>query len=1426
MSLSAVVLPSPTEGSTESILEGTTIYDSGTAVDAKIAELANITISGDAQITGTLSNAANSSRIDDIKENAKIGTLRSTAGNSITKISGGQIDNLYFNGLEFKSIEGSAVIGTLTNEYIIDSIAGNAQITKLINEDSDANNKNSEIKSIGGNANITTLENAGAVTIADNAVIGTMTNKNTNTNNAAKITGGAITQLDNSGTITDISGGTISTLNSNSGSVGISGGSITTLNYTGGTLVFKNTTKVIETLNNKGEFALASAATVGAFSNESTAKTTISGFKFTTNSFANLGNLMFSMSANEMGQLIVNDYFNNNGGTVTVDVAGLTESKQIIVTKNNDFSKITGLTSVVFQNQDSTKTYEYKDGWINVTSTTTQPTFVDIATGQSEVDFDNKSGYKVSVTGGSVTGTLTNRSGGEVVEISSGSVNGLTNESGGKVTAISGGTITTLDNSGTINDISNGTITTLNQKAGASLNISANTAKIMELNNESSDLILSNGAIKNLNNKSGATIADINGNTIVTKLTNEQGGTVTKLSGGVFNIIKNYGKMGDVSIKMAVKDAAEAKDGINFADGSNTSLNAAKFSNYEGGSIEKLNLNMILTTSGAKYKHIVLDNNYGGTIGEITGGTYFNVYNGGNIDIISGGTFGKSFNYSMSTAGFFYNGGTNSTNPDAATIGKITGGTFNVDFENRKNTKIGEISGSANFKKAINNAGTIGNINGGTITTLTNKSGGVISKITSGTITTLDNQKGGTITELAGGSFTNDIKNAGEISKISGNIQKNIANTGTIAEVASGASVLKITNNDAAATATIKGGTVSTLENKSGAVSLESGEITALTNSNAANKVNIKGGKVVTLENTNGTATIESGEVGTLNFTAGTLGITSTSAKIGTLNTKAVLASLENKGTIDKIQGSGITTLTNSGTIGDITNVSVTTLTNNSGGVVDISGTLNGKIVNSGTVNFTMKTANTLGKLVGTFENKDGGRVGVDVQGATLAQKYTFIDGSQTGLIEAAFEIKNPNAEYLKLTLDNDFTSVTLTKSDEFEKDFGGDSGGGQSSSSGTSQISNRYALASKLLTSNADIANTSAVSDADSSIKESYVSNPKAILSSFKAGAAAATPLGMGTISAGIAPNGYKADLMSKAFNKKSKLLASTDLVMTDGLEPLNPFEDESLTELFVTPFGGGLTGNGVSGFMAGLNLGLVKATNDYAIQGVLSYAYGDTKQDLNTQNTDTAGHIFGVGFVAQFYLENLIGASMVEADIHANFTLGKFSLENAWLADSTLNSSSDFTNYQGNIGAQIGPRYSYLNDKLSTKIFVGLQNYYESQGSFSVLDLKSDSYNDYTLNGVAGLEERIMLGESAFIFGRAGYEFRLYNSTKEVFMRDATNELKYENASNKGILTANIGGQIHAADSLKLGIEGIYKHYNTGLNYFGGSVNVRFVF
>ena len=61
---------------------------------------------------------------------------------------------------------------------------------------------------------------------------------------------------------------------------------------------------------------------------------------------------------------------------------------------------------------------------------------------------------------------------------------------------------------------------------------------------------------------------------------------------------------------------------------------------------------------------------------------------------------------------------------------------------------------------------------------------------------------------------------------------------------------------------------------------------------------------------------------------------------------------------------------------------------------------------------------------------------------------------------------------------------------------------------------------------------------------------------------------------------------------------------------------------------------------------------------------------------------------------------------------------------------------------------------------------------------------------------------------------------------MRDATNELKYENASNKGILTANIGGQIHAADSLKLGIEGIYKHYNTGLNYFGGSVNVRFVF
>ena len=68
-----------------------------------------------------------------------------------------------------------------------------------------------------------------------------------------------------------------------------------------------------------------------------------------------------------------------------------------------------------------------------------------------------------------------------------------------------------------------------------------------------------------------------------------------------------------------------------------------------------------------------------------------------------------------------------------------------------------------------------------------------------------------------------------------------------------------------------------------------------------------------------------------------------------------------------------------------------------------------------------------------------------------------------------------------------------------------------------------------------------------------------------------------------------------------------------------------------------------------------------------------------------------------------------------------------------------------------------------------------------------------------------------------------KLYNSHKEVFMRVNNQRLEYENESYDNVIGANLGARVLNIGRWKLDIEGVYKHYNSGLNYFGGNLGVK---
>ena len=95
--------------------------------------------------------------------------------------------------------------------------------------------------------------------------------------------------------------------------------------------------------------------------------------------------------------------------------------------------------------------------------------------------------------------------------------------------------------------------------------------------------------------------------------------------------------------------------------------------------------------------------------------------------------------------------------------------------------------------------------------------------------------------------------------------------------------------------------------------------------------------------------------------------------------------------------------------------------------------------------------------------------------------------------------------------------------------------------------------------------------------------------------------------------------------------------------------------------------------------------------------------------------------------------------------------------------------------------------------------------------------------LDGVAGVEGHYLFSKNAAVYGKIGFENRLYNSHKHLFLRSLTNEISYENKAYDNALSLNLGAQLFAWKRFKLNLEGLFKRYDSGLDYYGGNLGFR---
>lgn len=470
------------------------------------------------------------------------------------------------------------------------------------------------------------------------------------------------------------------------------------------------------------------------------------------------------------------------------------------------------------------------------------------------------------------------------------------------------------------------------------------------------------------------------------------------------------------------------------------------------------------------------------------------------------------------------------------------------------------------------------------------------------------------------------------------------------------------------------------------------------------------------------------------------------------------------------------------------------------GGTLKVGGTLQNK--EGSTLNFGVGNNGQMGKLEGTLSN-DKGVVAVDIKNAQLNKEYTIITGTITGLNK--IDIIGLNSQFLDINYKDDVGNINGKITIKEKTNTNGTSSFDnyketlQDNEKGIlNAIENK--MNGTILTSGIDIDETLATTD--EAIKESYVAHPTKMMNALQS-------------SVILIPTQKSTHISART--------AATEIIRFDNGKRITPFYRKIVPKrnFYVSPLWAILRAEKLEGHIAGFTLGTQYQLEEFSSNVHFSYAYGSSSQDINTQNTKTNADMFQMGFTSNY------SYSVLELAANANLALGFFKINNQWQNMPEFASKAHFSNYQFNLGLLGGVKLE--GEKLSFKPFVGVQNYFEFQEGFKQsggLGLESKAYNAYIIDGVLGLKTSYVYNEFASFFVQFNFENRLYNTHKEVFMRILDDELKYENQSYDNILGVHLGTQIFTYYRFNLDAELLYKHYNSGLNYFGGSLLFKYHF
>lgn len=264
-----------------------------------------------------------------------------------------------------------------------------------------------------------------------------------------------------------------------------------------------------------------------------------------------------------------------------------------------------------------------------------------------------------------------------------------------------------------------------------------------------------------------------------------------------------------------------------------------------------------------------------------------------------------------------------------------------------------------------------------------------------------------------------------------------------------------------------------------------------------------------------------------------------------------------------------------------------------------------------------------------------------------------------------------------------------------------------------------------------------------------------------------------------------------------------------------------ESQIEVFAKPLAIHLSASELNGNIFGFAAGAGFYKSDYIAQAHFAYARGESEQNLATQDTKVKADLLQIAGFSRLFRDK------IEVDLGANIMFGLFDLKNSWFINDEMNFNAKFNTYQGNLSTVLGYRFG---GDFSVKPFLGVQALFEKQEGFrqnNGLNLQSNAYSELIIGGIIGLETRYIFENGAFIVAKASYE----NFNEEQNERFAVgvlntddNKLRYESYDN--VLNFSIGGRVYGGERLKIDLQGLYQHYNDGLNAFGGNVAVRWEF